>query len=315
MRVVIVFCEGPHDIQFVSRSVLRNASGFSIYEGKTADLPVPFGVKSERGQSLIVQQHRRIEQFESTVDETNFGKKPLYELVLRNKESDFLLFVNMGGDSTSDEVIKLIESALSACSDPIGGEVSRLAFAFFYDADFLKDTKGRVYRVNEFWRCFSNLFQPTRIQPSEGWESCLFLSGSSGLEDSDEPDRKSLANDTGRFPVGLWVHGLEAEGTLEDHLEMVLKSHHELKDEYQEALSFVKSRLSEDHPLIAKTDKRNKAIITIMGQFFNRVKGSKGSLLAGTSFSGIIGKGLPEDCFDSVYSKQIAKALSDDVPW
>jgi hypothetical protein len=287
MRVVVVFCEGPHDLHFAARSVMRHG-GYSAFSGSASDLPTPFGWKPRDVQDpqvgLVLSQLRRIDTIQASLDRLNFGKKPLFEYAIHSADKrTWLLFVNSGGDSAATEVKELIKRIRASRMVP-GIELTALAFAFLFDADFLSDNKGKAWRLQAFQTDYEDTLHLER-GAAEGWKH---------------------ANDEW---VGLWIHYKQStsDGTLEELLEPLFTPWSEMSG----ALAFIDTYAEKGNPVREKADKRRKAAFTIAGQLR---RGTDRSFLVGSAMNVMIQKGLEDSAFDAEVCREVAKFLTE-VPW
>jgi hypothetical protein len=293
MRVLLVFCEGPHDIYFASRSLCRNAE-YRPYKGVANDLPRPFGWKAQdkldKQLGIVVTQAQRLDSFDMDLDRLNFGKKPLFEHALHSKDkTDWALFVNMGSDSAAEEVVKLLRN-IKAGQVGLGDAKPRIACAFVFDADFKVDSRGLDWRIQRFIDDYTEaLHLPEKVEPGSWWGTIL-------------------------GPVGLWVHYHtdSKEGTLEDFAGPIFSAHPSWKGLLEAAGSYIDDNSEQAAPVRVKRDKRWKASITIAGQLRPDSRG-KGTL-AGSGMNVVIKSGLEDDAFDAPICKMLADFLIK-VPW
>lgn len=293
MRVLVVFCEGPHDVYFASRSLARH-SDYEEYKGPASGLPTPFGWSAQdpldKQEGLVLTQVRRLDPLSIGLGQLNFGKKPLFEHALRSADgSSWALFVNMGGDSASKEVNLLLRRLRASRLKP-GIDLQFAAFAFLFDADFTADGRGLGWRVQKFKADYKEAMGSMDNAKSGAWWG------------------------TDRGPVGLWVHHSSAsqDGTLENVAGPVFAEHADWKVLVAAAGTYIDAHGAEDAPARSNPDKRWKASITIAGQLRPDSNG-KGAL-AGSGMNVMIQRGLHDDGFDAAVCKELATFLTT-VPW
>lgn len=295
MRVVVVFCEGPHDIQFAARSVLRHRR-FERYEGTAQGLPTPFGWRDDplsKEVGLVRSQRERTEASGAKFEALNFGEKPLFELACQLVDKptdwqgpDWLLLVNMGGDSSSGRVIELAKTIVVSMKRP-RQDTTEFAMAFLFDADPLADKKGLDWRQ----RTFKETYAP--------------LLGELGSQDWTH----GMWSDTAAGRVGLWVHHDSSiqEGTLEDHLGKMFEDTESHKAATIAAKAYIDANAGETSSVRTRSDRRWKAAMTIAGQVVRpAVKGS----VVGSGLNVMVEKSLPDEAFDAEVCKELATFLT-----
>lgn len=137
-NITIVFCEGQHDIAFLSK--LLFLEGYKKYDKKLSSFCSPFG-----------------EQFMSILKETNISDRKLgFQTVYKvpsvslYKDSNLVLFHNMGGDGRTEErkeVLKVYRE-LKGDDDFSSNYEFDYKFLYFLDADDISITE-RVASLND----------------------------------------------------------------------------------------------------------------------------------------------------------------------
>lgn len=286
MRVTLAFCEGPHDIHFAARSLLRH-SGQVRFDGPASGLPTPFGWRPEdkldKQEGLVLAQLRRLDPLAIDLDTMNFGRKPLFEFAsYEPNQGVWTLFVNMGGDSSTvgvSELINLVEIGMGRR----GIDVKQVAFAFLFDADFIVDGKGQAWRVTEFRNQYAPIFGDIANVESRGWR------------------------DTGKHMVGLWLHhGDPDEGTLEDHAGSVASMDKVWEGRIVQAQQYLDTSLDKASPIRLKRDKAWKAKLTVAGQL--------NTATVGAGMNVVIQRGLADKGFDAPVCSMLAEFLTG-APW
>jgi hypothetical protein len=298
MRVVVVFCEGPHDIYFAARSVGR--IGFKYHLDDAQSLPTPFGWKASplsREEGLVLSQ--RQDKLDESAPEPaslttlNFGRKPLFELASRFggpfpdwAGPQWLMFVNMGGDSSAQRVINLARAIGTTMKRP-RQDTTEVAYAFLFDADPISDKKGLDWRLREFKTAYGAWLGQS--SPSD-WTHGLWA-------------------DTEGGRVGLWVHhdNTTRQGTLEDQLGVMFENTPSHKAATTAAKSYIDSNADAKSGVRTRADKNWKAAMTIAGQVVKpAIKGS----VVGSGLSVMVEKSLPDEAFDTTYCRALASFLT-----
>lgn len=250
-RVLAVFCEGAHDIAFISR-VLKYCMGFKRDQTlRINEFPAPFdslfdeSVKSHAVDDLKLDMARKFF---------------LPDQVMR-KGTDWILLFNSGGDTQQAKIqsfladlLPLAESA-QAFAKPGSTVAQSIDYLFIFDVD----TKGVLHRVNKMHNDFAQIelkqFEEDEPTPPEFMP---FISGD--FVASQSPYGYTFEN------KALYVWGETTEkGTLEDWLIPMFKSKQPAN------LSTAYAALDEmfewgDKNSVAKQSKRHKTAITLLGQ-------------------------------------------------
>lgn len=139
INIVIVFCEGPHDVAFLSKILKSN--GYSANDNsKIGEYPVPYNqlleneVKKSDIKGLNIQEYRSVMLPSATL---KFGVNELF-------------LYAVGGDTRKDKRQKLL-SDINAFIPKSDGEFeilpkqTKLSALYFFDSD----TKGTQVRLQE----------------------------------------------------------------------------------------------------------------------------------------------------------------------
>ncbi|MEM6248824.1 hypothetical protein [Shewanella vaxholmensis] len=162
-KVFVVFCEGQHDISFISR-VLK-AHGFSGYDRKIREFLKPLNK-----QFSSILESRKISDYK-----LGFNSEYKIPSVALNKGGDLVLFHNMGGDSKYGNIIELIKmySLLKGDDDFTRGIGIDFRFIFTFDADEL-GIGGRVAEVNGNLN-YDNPILHGSVIDSNGYELACYI--------------------------------------------------------------------------------------------------------------------------------------------
>jgi len=136
-RVVVSFCEGQHDVAFVSRLLL--ADGFVVYNKKIREFPTPFSNRFETELGHIGIPDKTLGYQASSA---------LLPSIALNKGRTWVFLHNVGGDSkneTRNELVRMYRG-LSAHDD--FSLVIPYRFLYFFDSDNI-GVNSRVASVAE----------------------------------------------------------------------------------------------------------------------------------------------------------------------
>jgi hypothetical protein len=134
-KLLVVFCEGPHDAEFLAR-VLKTLNGCEDYsKNKLKTYPQALG----RYYEGVVKNLDFWEKNKQSI----FGDIPL-PVVLRQNEDTFVLIHSVGGDGKWPQAKKILQNFLDLASSSTFGKFET-HFALFYDADELP--KNAAYRL------------------------------------------------------------------------------------------------------------------------------------------------------------------------
>jgi len=124
-NITVVFCEGQHDIAFLSK--ILYVHGYKEYKEKLKVFKEPLG-----------EQYLSILREEKNISEKKLGFNPIYKIpsVALSKDNELVLFHNMGGDGRKSERSKLLEMYKNLQGDDDFSESNlNYKFLYFFDAD------------------------------------------------------------------------------------------------------------------------------------------------------------------------------------
>lgn len=283
MRAVVVFCEGRHDVVFVSRSLGVVARG-RWFDKTIGDLPAPFGSSGGTGVGCIETQYRRSPLGALRLTAAAHSQAPTFEAMIEVPEQGlvvtpyFLVRCN-GADAVGlnrnliDNITGFIEGGFSRASG-----VDEVAFAFILDAD----DDGVEARERGFAAAYSDCLSSQPIQHG-GW-----VEGPHG-------------------PVGLFVfhdlHDTKRAGTLEDALAPLVGQ--QWPTRWDAADAYLRQHAEAGDRIHRKRADYTKARIGVTGQF----------LFPGDAMTEVIGrKGLADAHFTGPVSQALVDFLRA-VPW
>lgn len=235
-NLLIVFCEGPHDAEFLAR-VLRVLTNCENHTGKKLrDYPMALGRYYEGALKNI--------PFSDKNKNSVFSDIPL-PVILQQSDQNFVLVHSMGGDSTWAKAKPVFQGFLDLADSSTFGDF-KVSFALFYDCDEhgikAREEKARGHLIEIF--------------PTDGKALGTLVHGSF----------VKLSNDimTGAF---IFVAGDENKGDLEDIMLPIMRQDETNKPNaniFQEIEKFVDNFFDEGR----NQDKfnRKKSVIGIAGQ-------------------------------------------------
>ncbi|WP_392441004.1 DUF3226 domain-containing protein [Edwardsiella piscicida] len=137
-KIIIAICEGGHDVAFISRVLLAN--GFKNYDKKIKDFFEPFDKKFYNAMAS------------AKVDEKKLGYQPPPSEVpsMALCKDERLVFLHgMGGDSSSEKRVELIESYKKIKGqDGFSQYGFNFRFIYFFDADDV-GVENRLQQVKD----------------------------------------------------------------------------------------------------------------------------------------------------------------------
>lgn len=244
MKVLFVFCEGPHDAHFIGR-LLKASKQYKDYEVALKNYPSPLG-KFISGKFA----HNNIDEIR--IGRLNNPLIPVCGLISENNE--YLVFpISLGGMDQTEVAKSLLKTVQSSFASDILNlpdfDVSAVSILFIYDADArgLTDTET-------LWRTrFEENFPETQTLSIGKW---------------------SLQGDH-RVALFVFTDAQGDQGTLEDNLielfrqkdESLLLAATDIMENNFEIIS------TEGDPLAHET-KKKKSILTICGQAEKKNAGS-----------------------------------------
>jgi hypothetical protein len=243
VKVLLVFCEGSHDVAFVSQ-VMKSFFNFNRVTWKFSQYPAPFNELFR----VSVEQHAAQDL---SLDMAH--KFFLPDQVLES-ESQVVLLFNSGGKSQSDKVkdllsnfLPLLENAKTFPGDAVA-IVSEARYLFLYDADDLGVDNTRIEIRKAFREIEGNLWM------TEQWAV---------------HQNNPFAAMMGEKSIYIWGDTIE-KGTLEDLLFPLFKQDNlELFSKAETTIDeFFSWDTANDNLKIAVAEdaRRKKAIITFAGQ-------------------------------------------------
>jgi hypothetical protein len=261
-KLLIVFCEGPHDAEFLAR-VLKTLNGCEDYsKNKLKTYPQALG----RHYEAIVKNLDFWEKNKQSI----FGGIPL-PVVLKQSDDTFILIHSTGGDSKWHDVKKILLNFLDLASSSTFGKFET-HFSLFYDADEPPKNAGDRLETakSKFLEIFnsdvnSNLIAQMKlnnsVKLSEGIVISNFVFSEEGKDTGDLED------------ILLGIMPIDEEG----------KSN---KSIFTDAESFIdkhfnKNRLPIDDKGKRKKFYKKKSIIGIAGQL--QFSGSQNTVIISSS--------------------------------
>ena len=235
MKVLFVFCEGPHDAFFLNR-LLKASGQYEEYGARLKDYPTPLGAFIRN-------------KFQSqSIDNVRIGKPnhPIVPICALKKEEDCLVFpISLGGmDKFADAQSLLDEIRNSFAADILERpevDVSSISVLFVYDAD----DRGVQETVTQWSSRFSE-YLPADADPST-----------------------ALWNKGNGYQISIFVFvGDDGnKGTLEDNLVSLFQKENPALLEQAENLlgNFFEANSAGGNELAYQT-KKKKGILTICGQ-------------------------------------------------
>lgn len=125
-NITVVFCEGQHDIAFLSK--ILYVHGYKEYKNKLKVFKEPLG-----------EQYLSILREEKNISEKRLGFNSIYKIpsVALFKDDELVLFHNMGGDGrvTEREELLLMYKNLQTEEDDFSLFGLNFKFLYFFDAD------------------------------------------------------------------------------------------------------------------------------------------------------------------------------------
>lgn len=246
MKILFVFCEGPHDAHFIGR-LLKQSGQYEEFQAALKDYPGPL----DKFFTLKFKQQK--------IDEIRIGGKPDYPLVpvcgLKDKEKDFLVLpISLGGIDQTEKASTLLKEIENDFSADIlfrhESKVERISILFLYDSD----TRG----IQATTELFNERFQD-------------FLG--SGVNISPDAWTTSPKG----YPLSLFVFTKfdGNTGTLEDSLIELFRNHD--KDLVEAAEKFLNEKFeafTQNEDLGAYEAKKKKGVLTACGQTEKKIAGS-----------------------------------------
>lgn len=176
-KICVVFCEGQHDIAFVSR--ILKVNGYSVYNNKIKQFLKPF-------DTLFKKQLE-----EKNVSDRKLGFNPDYRLPsvsLSRNDERLVFFHNMGGDGKVAERATLIKMYREIKGDD--DFTAEFTFDFRFIFLFDSDDHGIDARIRELNTelGFGRTIENGRIAQHEGHEWGAYIFHQSGNDQGDLED-------------------------------------------------------------------------------------------------------------------------------
>lgn len=168
-KYIIVFCEGDHDIAFLSR--ILQVYGFSVYNEKVEDFTKPFDKLYIEALSKSVKIKERRFEFQRP------DKQVPYSVL--NKDNTLIIFHNMGGDGSiekySQEVVhKYIQLNDEMIREVQGYDKLDYRFLYFLDADD-EGVTSRLVEMNNLLSFVNNELKHCNIEQKEDYEVGCYI--------------------------------------------------------------------------------------------------------------------------------------------
>lgn len=278
MRAVLVFCEGEHDVVFITRSLGR-LGGCTWVSGPIDQLPTPFGSNGPRLKSLIVQRYMSRELGGQHLRAAAHTPLPTFDVVVEHPASGTLYVILRSDADRSTVGVDSVLGDLEAIWQLEQGrvDIDRVATALVFDADD-EGVSHRSARIRE-------LYSPTLGEPV-----------------ALDHGQWSI---TRRGPVGLFFFHDPAtqRGTLESLLGPTVES--TWPGRWTGAGAFIDEHASTGDKVRRNMSEEIKARITIAGQL--QCPGDPMSVV-------LRHDGLPHECFMGPHSQRLVDFLLA-VPW
>lgn len=242
MKAVLVFCEGAHDVAFVTRS-LGQVAGATWIDEPIGRLPSPFGpVPDPRDPnrpivaSFIARRYAGRALDGLQLRYAGQPPPPAFDAMVQVGDTLYVL-VRCGGDTAAPAAIDLLTDLASQVNPAFGTDVTDLAAAFLFDAD-----ASVTDREASFAASYASLLAGGPAPRHGGWVQ-------------------------GEFRCGLYVFADAAtqRGTLEELLAPLVAQ--EWSARWQAADQYLAAHARPTDPVSVKPAERLKAQITVTGQF------------------------------------------------
>lgn len=177
-KFIISFCEGQHDIAFLSRILFAN--GFSTYDKKLKDFPYP----------LNNQYISKLESKKISDSKLGFKSNYIIPSVALCKDNTIALFHDLGGDGRRNERGKILDMYRNLVGNDdedqfTSGYNMDFTFIYFFDADD-KGIDSRLDELNNELK-LSSTIKHSELLETDGfkWGCYVFHkdSNSGDLED------------------------------------------------------------------------------------------------------------------------------------
>lgn len=290
MRAVLVFCEGNHDVVFVSRSLGANGAADWL-DKPIGELPYPFGPRidpADQDRPLlpgVIEKRYAVRALDAMrVRAAAHPPTPAFEAFLEAKDKS-VLYVLMR--SHGDDAVEATTEFLSALEEALEYSVSiqDVAVAFLLDADD-EGVSGRQTALASRYEALLN------------GQSVAHASWVKGKTDSRGKT----------WPVGLFVffdsQSMDQTGTLESILVPMVEQQWPAR--WSAAGEYIRAHAAATDPVSTKVSEFRKAQICATGQF----------VCPGDPMSQVLSrKGLPASAFNGPESQALVDFLTKNVPW
>jgi hypothetical protein len=280
MKAVFVFCEGNHDVAFVSRSLGQIAGGQRLNK-PIGELPSPLGPvpdpskpKDPKLKSLIASRYSSRVLDDLSLQAAAHAPLPAFEAVVQDTNT-FYVLIRCNGDGSAEASIALVDEFRALLNPAFGTDIKEAAAAFLFDADASLKSRECAFAA-AYARMLAGLTAPAH----GAWVKAT-------------------------FPVGLYVFHDKStgQGTLEAVLGPLVAA--EWNTRWVAADGYLTTHAAPTDPVTKKPGEKLKAQINITGQF----------VLPGDPMSQVIGrKGLSASHFDGPESQALVAFLRG-VPW
>jgi len=212
-NITIVFCEGQHDIAFLSK--ILYVHGYKEYKKKLKVFKEPFG----KQYLSILREKYKIKDENNTdnedsriknISDDKIGFNPIYQIpsVALYKEDELVLFHNMGGDGRVVERKNLLEMYQNIQGeDDFSSFGLNFKFLYFFDAD-TNIVQDRIDELNKELTLSENIEHNTILNADlYHWGCYVFHKGAIGgyledvLLDLMKPDNEEIFENTENFIV------------------------------------------------------------------------------------------------------------------
>jgi len=244
-KVLIVFCEGPHDIAFVGK-VMRHCLGFEKVGWKFSEYPSPL-------DKLFRTSVERHAQQDLSLD---MAHKFFLPDAVFERENHVVLLFNSGGKTQADkvstllsELLDFLELAESATYDENPLFIGEARYLFLYDADDWGLDKTCQKAQEWFTQIGDRVWLETEWQVDENYPFAAMNGSSKALYVWGEtPDKGTLED---------WLYPLfrQKDSALIEQAEKAVDG----------MFTWEVSHTNSEQA-VAETSKRQKAILTLAGQ-------------------------------------------------
>ncbi|MFC4313009.1 DUF3226 domain-containing protein [Steroidobacter flavus] len=280
MKAVFVFCEGNHDVAFVTRSLGQVAKTDWVGD-PIGKLPSPLGPvhdptnpKKPKIASIITRHYSDRTLDDLRLKAAAHARLPAFEAILKTTDTIYVL-IRCQGAGAAQAAIELIDKMNAVLDPEFGTDVKELAAAFLFDADESLSGREATFATE-----YASLLQGVSAPTHGTWVK-------------------------GSHRVGLYVfHDQNNQrGTLEDLLAPLVEA--QWNTRWLDAHTYLNAHAQPADPVRKKRAEWLKAQINVTGQF----------LFPGDPMTEVINRrGLSASHFDGQESKQLVSFLQG-APW